>query len=507
MNTAYKDFSVNYVSTGLVNAVSSLREKGGQDLYTALLIMKMFDSSHPELQSELGDCYYQGDGLSKNTEKALEMFKQAAQKGSLRAQYDLGWYYYDQSEYLRAIENFTACISRKAELSDHKLTRCYSCLGDSYVRIPEPQISAAIENLAIAASKYHNDYACRRLGQIYAKSGTSYFDPDKSIKYYELGASYGDATSAHELGINYILGDEELHIARNGFKAEAILLPFANAQNFNVLRDLGILYQRGDPDNGFPENYAKSKSYYERAWALKQDPLLAANLGYVYFRLDEYSNAEKMLTVADSAGYSDYSDFLGRIYREGYLGKKDLQKAVFYYNRAYAAGELNNLFTFAEFAELLEQAGDYQKAYDVADQGEQRFNDICFVFIKAKVVLEENVTNRISLDQAAELMECCIRYDTEKEVAHMALGKYYLSAKEFRKAEKHYMDAFALGIADAAVYLARLYENGGGSITANVDKAYEWYTKAASAGSRIGQEEISCFKQGFFGGYKRIRSL
>jgi len=315
MNTAYKDFSVHHISAGLVNSVAALRANGGQDLHTALLIMKMFESSHPELQSELGDCYYQGDGLSENIDKALDMFKKAAQKGSLRAQYDLGWYYYDRGEYLRAIENFSVCISHKTELNDHKLSRCYACLGDAYSKISEPKISTAIENLAIAADKYHHGFACRRLGQIYAQSGTHHFDPSKAIKYFELGASCGDSISAHELGINYILGDENLQIKPNGRKAESVLLPFADSEEYDILRDLGLLYQRGDSDNGISKNYPKAKSYYERAWALQQNPFMAANLGYVYFCLDEYRNAEKMLTIADSAGYSDYSDFLGRMYR------------------------------------------------------------------------------------------------------------------------------------------------------------------------------------------------
>lgn len=507
MNRAYKEFSVNHIATGLVNSVASLRANGGQGLYTALLIMKMFESSHPELQSELGDCYYQGDGLSADIEKALDKFKQAAQKGSLRAQYDLGWYYYDRGEYLRAIENFAVCISNKNEFNDHKLSRCYACLGDAYSKISEPKISAAIENLAIAADKYHHSFACRRLGQIYAQLGTHHFDPAKAVKYYELGASCGDSISAHELGIKYILGNEELQIKPNGRNAEAVLLSFADSEEYDVLRDLGLLYQRGDSDNGIIPNYPKSKSYYERAWALQQNPFVAANLGYVYFGLEDYRNAERMLAIADSAGYSDFSDFLGRIYREGFLGTKDLSKAVFYYGRAYDAGELNNIFTYTEFVEVLEENGDYQKAYNVADKGEEKFNDIWFVFIKANLVLDGKVTNKISFDKAAETMELCIRYNTRKEDAHMALGKYYLSVREFRKAEKQYMDAFALGVADAAVYLGRLYEKGGGTINADINKAYDYYTKAASLGSSLGKEEISCFKKGILGGHKRVRSI
>lgn len=507
MNTALKDFSVNYIPTGLVHNVSTLRANGGQDLHTALLIMKMFEDSHPELQSELGDCYYQGEGLSQSTEKARIMFQKAAQKGSVRAQYDLGWYYYDRGEYLRAIDNFSLCISHKTELDDHKVSRSYACLGDAYSKISEPKISTAVENLSIAADKYHNGFACRRLGQIFSQSDSHHFDPDKAIRYFELGASCGDVISAHELGINYILGDENLRIKPNGRKAESVLLPFVDFGEYDILRDLALLYQRGDSDNGISKSYPKAKSYYEQAWALQQNPFMAANWGYVYFCLDEYRNAEKMLVIADSGGYSDYSDFLGRMYREGFLGNKDLNKAAYYYGRAYDSGELNNVFTCGEFAELLEEVGDYQKAYDVADKGEEKFNDIGFVFIKAKLVLTGKVTNRISLDRAAEMMELCIRYNTHKEDAHMMLGKYYLSVREFRKAEKQYLDAFAIGIADAAVYLGRLYENGGGTINTDCNKAYEYYMKAASAGSTLGREEVSCFKKGMFGGYRRIRSL
>ena len=507
MNTAYKDFSVNYISTGLVDNAASLRKNGGQDLYTALLIMKMFEPSQPKLQAELGDCYYRGEGLAKNTEKALDLFQKAAQGGSIQAQYNLGRYYYDQNEYLRAVEVFAVCLSHKNELDDYKLGRCYTYLGDAYTKISEPKTSTAIEYLAIAADKYRIGFAGRRLGRIYAQSGAHHFDPDKAIQYYELGASCGDSVSAHELGIKYILGDEALHIEPNGKKAESILLPFAESEEYDVLRALGQLYQNGDSGHGLSRDYRKAKSYYERAWAINKNPDLATELGYVYYCLDEYKKAEEMLILADLTGHHDCSDFLGRMYRDGSLGEKDLNKAARYYSRAYDAGRLSNAFTYAEFATLLEEIGDYEKAYEVAHQGDEVFNDIYFVFIKAKLVLSGKVTNKVSLDQAAEMMELCIRYDTNKEEAHMALAKYYLSVRDFRKAEKQYMDAFALGVADAAAYLGRLYEKGGGTITADVDRAYEYYAKAAAAGSSLGEEEVSCFKKGLFGGYKRVRSL
>lgn len=507
MNIAFREFSINHISTKLIQAIPKLRENGGKDLYIALLIMKMFESSCPDLQSELGDCYYQGDGVQKNVEKALDMFQKAAEKGSIRAQYDLGWYYYDCGEYFRSIDNFTFCISHDKEMNENNLGNCYACLGDAYSKISEPKISIAIEKLAIAADKYHHGFACRRLGMIYSQLETNYFDPDKAVKYFAAGASYGDLACAHELAVNYIFGNESLMIKPNGQKAENILLPLADSGDPDILCDLGLLYRRGDLDNNIEINYPRSKMYFEYSWKLYENPFLAANLGYVYFCLEEYRNAESMLTIADQAGYSSFSDFLGRIYKEGYLGSVDLNKAIFYYGRAYDADELNNIFTYVEYAELLIKAGNYQKAYEIADKGEAKFNDICFVFIKSKLVLNGQVINKMSLEQAAKMMEACLNYDMPKDEGYMILGKYYYSVHEFRKAEKQYMNAFDLGVADAAVLLGKLYEDGGGTIHADINKAVEWYSKAAEAGSLRGREEISCFKKGIFGGYRRIRSL
>lgn len=507
IENAVRAYTTKNQNSELINIVPKLRKNGGRDLQTALLLMKLFENISPELQSELGDCYYQGDGVSQDIEKALSMFKAAADKGGVRAQYDLGWYYYDCEEYLQAIEHFSFCISHKNEIDENKLSKSYACLGDSYSKVSEPKVSTAIENLAIAADRYHHGFACRRLSEIYGEPGTSFFDAAKTIKYYELGAMCGDSPSAHHLAIDYIFGNDNLNILPNGKKAEELLLQFADSGDFNILRDLGLLYKRGDENNGINKDYDKSKTYYERSWALSNNPLVASDLGYVYFCLDEFKNAEKMLLIADSAGYYEYSDFLGRIYKEGYLGDKDLAKAELYYDRAYNKKTLNNVFTCAEYAELLEERGNYQKAFDVADYGEKRFNDVWFLFIKANLVLSGKVTNKISTADAAELMEICIQYDTHVEKAHMSLGKYYLSVGEYRKAEKQYMDAFSKGISDAAVFLGRLYEKGGGTINADPSRAFDWYSKAASAGSELGKEEVACFKKGMFGGYRRIRSI
>ena len=184
-----------------------------------------------------------------------------------------------------------------------------------------------------------------------------------------------------------------------------------------------------------------------------------------------------------------------------------MSRALQYYERAYSTNCINNLFTCNEYVELLIQCGLLQKAYEVAEYGYKTYNDIVFIFIKADLILSQKVRNEVSPEQAAEMMELCVQYNSHVGKAHMALARYYLATRDYRKAEKNYIDAFNAGVADAGASLAYLYEKGGGTIAPNPNKAYEWFAKAAEKGSMIGAQELQCWKKGLIGGYRRIRSL
>ena len=507
MRRAISDYSNKNECCGLASMVPQLREQGGRDLYRSLLIMKMLEENDPELESELGDCYYQGDGLYQDEARAIEKFKSAAAKGSIRAHYDLAWLYYDKGEYLRAIEYFRYCISQKEYFAEKKLQNCYCCLGDAYTRLAEPNITLAVENLVIASEKYHDSYAARRLALLYSDANSKHFDPEKSVRYYELAAVNGDAPAASIIAVCYIYGDDELKVPKNCRKAESILLPFVEVEDADTSRALGLLYMEQDKNTNFHPDYHKAKRYLEKSWSINRSTNVAANLGYVSYLVNDFSLAEKMLVFAAEDGNYMYVDFLGRIYRDGLGVVPNLEKAAHYYDLAFRTESMNNVFTAGEYSELLEELERYEKAYDVAEKGAEKYHDIWFVFLKAKLVLTLKVSGRISLERASEDMELCLRYKSHEKEAHVLLGDYYLQSRDFRRAEGHYLDAFSLGSADAAVYLGRLYEHGGGTIRSDINKAVEWYQKASAAGSQLGATEESCFKKGLFGGYKRIRGL
>lgn len=482
-------------------------ELADDNTYARLILLKLLEEAYPELQSRLGRCYYLGIGVEKNKERALQLFQLAKSRGCIRSNYDLGWYYYELSEYMRAIEFFRICIDNQDELTEGQIEDCYVCLGDSYIKISEPKISLAIEYLSIASDKYHNAFASAQLGRIYGEKGSQYFDAEKCINYLQAGYKNGDASAANYLASKYLIGDEDLKIPINGKIAEEILKDFLYEKNFEIQKNLGVLYMNGDPEHGVTWDYLKAQEHYELAWQLSHDGLVASALGYVYFRLEKYKEAEEKLVFADAAGFCLYSDFLGRIYKIGLSGQVDRQKAIYYYGRAYGTGSFNNLFTCNEYAMLLEETGNYSLAYEVADKGQKEFNDLCFYFLKAKLILRGDVVDKESAEEAVWIMKECDKRSFCKEEAHILLARYYLRNQEYRNAEKYLLDAFEDGDTEAAVTLGHLYEYGGGTITADEGKAYIWYQKAADAGNITGAQEVSCFKKGLFGRFRRIRSL
>ena len=469
----------------------------------SLLLMQMLADEDAELYSALGDRYYSGDGVVKDTEKALFMFRKAAERGSARAMYDLAWYYNDRRELMQAIEYFEKCISLQDKLSSYMVGKSYAQLGAAYANLPAPQYQKAIENLTVAADKYKDSFAARRLGMIYREQAGGNFSPDKCLHYLEQACSAGDEIAAELLADYYIWGDQELNVSRDFRAAERVLTPFAESEFPLLLRYLGFIYLNGDVKSGFEADFAKARGYFERSLQLEPNDRVRADLGYACFRLDDYSKAHELLIQADKGGVYIYSDFLGRMYAKGVGIPKNEQLALEYYGKCYHAGCINNLFTCYEYAELLYRMGDSRRAFEVAQYGHDKYHDTCFLALEAELVLTGKIKEKMSMEQAAELLQICISHDSYVEKCHMLLGQYEQNRGNYRLAENHFMQAVSAGSADAAVWLGKLYEHGAGTIKANANQAYEWYSKAASMGSQWGKQELSGWRKGLLGGWRR----
>ena len=61
--------------------------------YELDLLMRRAQNGDADAQYDLGERYYDGNGVSENPEKAVYWYKKAADQGHLEAQYSLGWCY------------------------------------------------------------------------------------------------------------------------------------------------------------------------------------------------------------------------------------------------------------------------------------------------------------------------------------------------------------------------------------------------------------------------------
>lgn len=89
----------------------------------------------------------------------------------------------------------------------------------------DPDIAAGLEHLQSLLAQ-EDQKALLEAGVIYSKASTPWFDYDKAIAYFTLAAEQGETLS---------------------------------------MRNLGILYAQGHPDNNVPPNHAKAQYWLERA--------------------------------------------------------------------------------------------------------------------------------------------------------------------------------------------------------------------------------------------------
>ncbi|MBR4761913.1 MAG: SEL1-like repeat protein [Clostridia bacterium] len=85
-------------------------------------LMKAAQAGHIRAMSELGVKYYTGDRVERNVDKAIGLYKKAAEAGLNVAHYNLGCYYLNEKQYAEAFD----CFTKAAEAG---LAEAYNNLG------------------------------------------------------------------------------------------------------------------------------------------------------------------------------------------------------------------------------------------------------------------------------------------------------------------------------------------------------------------------------------------
>lgn len=523
-----QDYAVDGNAEGLSKALLHYYDEAENDeeVFVSYLLAKMLEPHTVDAKVVQGEGYLSGNALVSNPQKARALFEEAAKAGSARGLYDIGIYYYFDKEFARAIEYLERCL-KVGDLDDSKLGLCYGTLGDSYSRLPTPQLHKAIENLNVAVTKYHIPYAASRLGEIYMDQ-SSPSERRKGLAYLEEAAKNGDADAASSLAKLYVYGDEELGITPNRIKAEQLLTPHSDSEHVGVQYLLAQMYLFGvsGEDTGGSQGAAKAIAPLEKLWNSTHSAVVADKLGLAYYLLGRRREACDLWEYSDREDQCSYLDFLGRIY---IADQNDSERGLRCYDRAYRSeGGLANMFVYSEYMELLIKAGRYDEAFAVAVEGESRYNDIEFVYTEAALVLEGKHSTSNPY-RYVQMMQACTDYEGYEIRARRALADYYVQIGSTTEARIHLKALYDLGEHDAAYNLGVVYGDEpllaidwftkafeGGNVEAalrlaevyekkkyDADRAYEWYSKAATAGSEVGAAEVKKFKLTVFGHFKR----
>lgn len=141
-----------------------------------------------DAQLELADCLFDGDGIEKNEDKAIELYKAAAEKGNSVAQFELAGIY-EEGEHINGRDLEQALFWYRESAKAGYAPAQYA-LGTLYEDggMVEKDLSQALHWFNLASGQGDAD-ALKKLGDVFAQGLGVEADEIKAIDYYRKAAA------------------------------------------------------------------------------------------------------------------------------------------------------------------------------------------------------------------------------------------------------------------------------------------------------------------------------
>ncbi|MEO0438970.1 MAG: hypothetical protein AAF098_18950 [Pseudomonadota bacterium] len=411
---------------------------------------------HPRYAYALGYLYSSGIGVAKNQERAVELYRSAANEGYAAAQYNLAslsWVGEGMPKNEEMAFNLHLSAANQGHLS------AMSWVGRAY-RFGwgvEASSADAVEWLRRASSS-GSGVAAYHLGRMYADSSLEYYDLVAATKYYAL---------AHELG--EVLGTERfahaLYYAKGvpEDKDEAVELwrRAADAGSSNAAANLWSAFfysERSDERIREDEaiRYLKKAAEEKNSYALKKlSYVLRVGAGVPVDLVESFMIAKLCLENGNMSCHFDVAFHYG----EGLGTEKNTDLAIHHYRHAMENGSL---------AGARNLAASLKKKHGTDDPEMNR----------ERLKILNDVANKDSADSASLY----------------AIGKIYRSnvpgiPEDQWKASEYILRAAELGSVDAANDIGWRYYKGIG-VTEDLEKAVEWLKLGLAKGSALASANL-----------------
>ncbi len=159
------------------------------------------NSGNANSQNQLGDAYFDGNGLEQDYTKAFEWYLRAAEQGHGKAQYNVAYAYANGEGILRNIEEavkwYSLSAAQGVTLAQYVLAKML--IAGQYI---EQDLAKGLDLLQ-QASDQGLDLAQYDLGTIYLEGKIVESDVNKGISFLVLSAEQGNKDAQYNLGLAY----------------------------------------------------------------------------------------------------------------------------------------------------------------------------------------------------------------------------------------------------------------------------------------------------------------
>ena len=301
-----------------------------------------------EAYCELGNLFFQGNGVEQNYKRAFEMYLKGAKGGDPVCMDNLGMCYF--------WGHGTEIDLQKAAFYNEKaakagIVRAMFDTGLNYVRGygVSQNIDKAICWLEKAAME-DNTAALMELGNLYYTGEYVEKDLEKAFDYYKKGVELGDGRSKFCLSTFYEKGlvvEKDIEKAKNlcqeayDWYYELAVTEDSDEAQFRM----GCIYDSGLPLIGIDQDYSQAAEWYEKAAENGMDAA-QNNLGLMYTHgVGVGQNYEKAFywfsRAAEKMNLEAISN-LGNCYYWGRGIEQDYNKAAEYHSKAAHLGYVNS---------------------------------------------------------------------------------------------------------------------------------------------------------------------
>ncbi len=511
------------------------------------------EQEYAEANNTLAEMYYEGEGVKQDYKQAFKRTKLAADKGNSIAQYNLGHLYYlgngVEQDYKEAMRWFKLAANQQDAGAQNYIGVMYQNgygINQDYIQ--------AVQWYKLAANQQHL-LAMVNLGAMYHNGLGVEQDYKEALKWYQLAAKEKEPTAQYNIGLLSYLGrgikkdykeafkwyklsaDQgnqygqyglaflyyEGHGVEQNYKKAMKWFKLAGKQgNADAYNYIGILYNNGQ---GVEQDYKEAMKWYrlavdkgddygklnigslfENGEGVKQDykealkwyKLSAAdgnqfaqlNIGDLYFYGKElkqdYKEAMRWYELAAQQENIDAQHQIGSLYYDG-LGVD--QSFIEAYKWFVLAANQNNISSQYKLGEIYYEGEGVEKDYKeamkwfklAAQQGDAHAQ-----YQVAHIYLYDYATETEAINWFKKVVEN--KYSDSELLAICSWDLYILQA--YKTSLKANQKAIELGSMLALNNMGEYYEHGG-IVEKDLNKAFDYYAKAAGYGELFGYYNLA----------------